>query len=411
MKTQTVKELIFWSYANLAMAHSAVSKKQKKYGVINYSIRSKLFKGLKNGTMNIRSLFDDEKVKLSQGLSCNYCGALDNLSLDHIFPQKYGGRDAGDNLIYACKSCNSSKGKKDLMQWYFSKGKFPPLLIIRRYLKLIYNYCETNCLLDSDIDGLKNSNLPFDIMLIPTKFPKPDELSLTALDERNFKIVVWNTEWAKPKSKEEETIREIVREVSPDIICITEGYIETWQDFGHVISSEEDYGYKITEGRRKVILISKNEWNNIDTVGTLKMPKGRFVSGITKGINIFGVCVPWKDAHVRSGMKNRKVWEDHINYLKGLKETISNVDNRAIIIGDFNQRVPRKYQPQNIYNLMMDVFDGYRFETSGLIKPINQLSIDHCCVKYFKENFSVEAISNYKNDLKLSDHFGLIISI
>jgi len=179
METKTVKELIFLSYSNLAMAHSAVDRKQIKYNVVNYSIRAKLFKGLKNGSMNIRSLFDDEKVKLSQGSICSYCGSIDNLSLDHIFPRKNGGTDTGDNLIYACKTCNSSKGKKDLMQWYNDKNQFPPLMIIRRYLKLTYNYCSANGLLNMNLDKLVDKNLPFDITQIPIKFPTPDNLILT----------------------------------------------------------------------------------------------------------------------------------------------------------------------------------------------------------------------------------------
>jgi hypothetical protein len=34
----TVKEVLFWSYANLAMAHTAVNKKQEKYATFNYMI-------------------------------------------------------------------------------------------------------------------------------------------------------------------------------------------------------------------------------------------------------------------------------------------------------------------------------------------------------------------------------------
>ena len=109
-----VKERIFWSYANLAMAHTAVERNQEKYNTFNYMIRAKLYKGLYNGTMNVRTLFDDEKIKLLSGQKCSYCGSLDNLALDHIFPQKFGGKDAGDNLIYACRSCNSSRVLKGL---------------------------------------------------------------------------------------------------------------------------------------------------------------------------------------------------------------------------------------------------------------------------------------------------------
>lgn len=175
---ETVRELIYYSYANLAMAHTAVEKKQVKYGTFNYVIRAKLFKGLKDGTMNMRSIFDDEKIKLQTGQICNYCGTSERLALDHIFPQKYGGLDNAENLIYACRTCNSSKGKKDLMEWMAFRGSFLPLMIIRRYLKLTFLYCRNNALLDKKIEDLKELELPFKIELLPTSYPKPGELVL-----------------------------------------------------------------------------------------------------------------------------------------------------------------------------------------------------------------------------------------
>jgi hypothetical protein len=45
------------------MAHSAVDKKQEKYGAYNFMIRSRLFKGLNTGTMNMRTIFDDKKIE------------------------------------------------------------------------------------------------------------------------------------------------------------------------------------------------------------------------------------------------------------------------------------------------------------------------------------------------------------
>ncbi len=174
----TVKNLLFWSYANLAMAHTAVDKKQEKYAPFNYMIRAKLFKGLMDGSMNVRTIFDDEKIKLSSGNKCSYCGAIDHLALDHIFPQKYGGKDAGDNLIYACRSCNSSKGKKDFMEWMEYKDSFPPLLILRRYLKLVITYCIEKDLMGSQVKDLVNKSLPFKIEFIPVAYPKPHNLTL-----------------------------------------------------------------------------------------------------------------------------------------------------------------------------------------------------------------------------------------
>lgn len=175
---ETVREQIYWSYANLAMAHTAVVKNQEEYGKFNYMIRARLFKGLKEGTMNMRTIFDDEKIKLQTGQICNYCGSSEKLSLDHIFPQRYGGKDDAENLIFSCRTCNSSKGKKDLMEWMLLRGQFLPLMVIRRYLKLTYNYCLDNDLLDKKIEELASIELPLKIELLPTSFPSPKELIL-----------------------------------------------------------------------------------------------------------------------------------------------------------------------------------------------------------------------------------------
>lgn len=175
---ETVRELIYLSYSNLAMAHTAVDKKQENYGAFNYMIRARLFKGLKTGTMNMRTIFDDEKIKLQTGQICNYCGSIDRLALDHILPQKFGGQDDAENLIFACRTCNSSKGKKDLMEWMNFRGQFLPLMIIRRYLKLTFSYCNENGLLDKKIEELKDLELPFKIVLLPINFQSPKELIL-----------------------------------------------------------------------------------------------------------------------------------------------------------------------------------------------------------------------------------------
>jgi hypothetical protein len=167
------------------MAHTAIDKNQDKYSMFNFMIRAKLFKGLKDGTMNMRTIFDDEKIKLQTGQICNYCGSKDKLALDHIFPQRLGGKDDAENLIFACRTCNSSKGKKDLMEWMAFRGQFLPIMIIRRYLKLTFNYCNDNGLLDKQIGDLKGIELPFRIDLLPTTFPKPNELKLNVDDKKN----------------------------------------------------------------------------------------------------------------------------------------------------------------------------------------------------------------------------------
>lgn len=44
------------------------------------------------------------------GGKCQYCGSTKDLTLDHVIPRSKGGRSTWDNLVTACKNCNSRKG-------------------------------------------------------------------------------------------------------------------------------------------------------------------------------------------------------------------------------------------------------------------------------------------------------------
>jgi len=173
---KTVKELLYWSYANLAMAHAAVESGNEKFTRTHFIIRSRLFSGLMKGTMNIGSLIDEEKIKIRKSNQCCYCGTVAPLSVDHLIPQAKGGAHSGDNSVWACQSCNSSKGKKDLLDWSEQKGVFPALLILRRYLKIVINFCEENDLMENEKNC--NSILPFSINKIPVDYPSPVEMTL-----------------------------------------------------------------------------------------------------------------------------------------------------------------------------------------------------------------------------------------
>lgn len=41
---------------------------------------------------------------------CAYCGYNKDLTLDHVIPKSRGGKTHWDNLVTACKRCNSKKG-------------------------------------------------------------------------------------------------------------------------------------------------------------------------------------------------------------------------------------------------------------------------------------------------------------
>jgi len=174
----TVKELLLWSYANLAMAQDGVNRGIPTYDKKSFMIRTKLFKGLLNDNMKMATLFKDEKWKIENGARCVYCGATENLSVDHMFARITGGTDSIENLVCSCRSCNSSKGKKDMMTWFKERDKFPPLMVLRRYLKLVYQQCDSLGILDSKLDEVDDSDFPFKFASIPMRPPKPTEITL-----------------------------------------------------------------------------------------------------------------------------------------------------------------------------------------------------------------------------------------
>jgi hypothetical protein len=65
--------------------------------------------------------FPYKKVTLSRynvyrrdNFKCLYCGAKDNLTLDHVIPRSKGGPNSWTNLATCCMKCNVSKGDRTL---------------------------------------------------------------------------------------------------------------------------------------------------------------------------------------------------------------------------------------------------------------------------------------------------------
>jgi len=99
---------------------------------------------LKKGEIEWSSLIDDlkqEKRGKYDEKQCAYCGAEENLSLDHLIPIHRNGPDIPANWVLACRSCNSSKQDKDIFYWYgLERKEEVPSFVLSRYLKLVYDY-------------------------------------------------------------------------------------------------------------------------------------------------------------------------------------------------------------------------------------------------------------------------------
>ena len=63
-----------------------------------------------------------KQIKARDGNKCVYCGATEessgsHLHLDHIDPRSKGGADEAENLVVACRSCNSRRQDQSLAAW------------------------------------------------------------------------------------------------------------------------------------------------------------------------------------------------------------------------------------------------------------------------------------------------------
>lgn len=79
-----------------------------------------------------------EEVLYHFGHSCSYCGIHQDdlktvLNQEHVIPVTKKGGYTADNIIPACKSCNSSKSNRDFEEWYSEHGSFT----LERYEKIV----------------------------------------------------------------------------------------------------------------------------------------------------------------------------------------------------------------------------------------------------------------------------------
>jgi 5-methylcytosine-specific restriction endonuclease McrA len=51
-------------------------------------------------------------VHIRDNYTCQYCGAREQLTLDHVQPVSRGGRSVWENVVTACSPCNARKGNK-----------------------------------------------------------------------------------------------------------------------------------------------------------------------------------------------------------------------------------------------------------------------------------------------------------
>ena len=228
-----------------------------------------------------------------------------------------------------------------------------------------------------------------------------------------MRLLLWNVEFGKsPRSVQH--LNDLISSRSCDMTCITESTLDFLAGRENVLRSRGDYGYDDRSGfHQKITLWSSQPWSEIDFEGDCMLPPGRFLSAVSFGIRFVGVCIPWSKAHVATGSKSKAQWEDHVAYLKGLKQVLNRYLERTepiCILGDFNQAIPATSWNQKVFDILMNTMgDEFKVWTGGISDQEGRQLIDHVATANTGPFTIDEIIEKVDQEgIRLSDHAGFV---
>jgi len=155
---KSVKDLIFWQYAKIIAASAGIGKKD--YGFVMTK-----FKQLREGEIFWNEIREYVKEREHSDV-CIFCGTTANLTLEHLLPRSFNGPDVEKNLVWICKSCNSSKGARRLYEYFAIKAgveaaKYDvPRIAEGKYLKFAFETLKEKDLLEIDASEISEAICP-----------------------------------------------------------------------------------------------------------------------------------------------------------------------------------------------------------------------------------------------------------
>jgi len=206
--------------------------------------------------------------------------------------------------------------------------------------------------------------------------------------------------------------RERIESLDPDVFVGTEVTLGAMPRGGHMIDAGRNWGSPVTDKtRRKVAMWSCSPWSDVAFDPVPGLPEGRCVVGRTGVATVeatfVGVCIPWDGAHVSTGRRDRRRWEDHEAFLAALPALLAPLQRPLILAGDFNQRMPRGRQPLRAFDALQRAIDGLLVPTAGATShgPL----IDHVAHSPDLGSAEIAVIDRGGPNGPLSDHLGVLV--
>ncbi|MBN2662812.1 MAG: HNH endonuclease [Bacteroidales bacterium] len=161
---KTIKDLIFYQYAKIIVKSAMKTGDNETAKKNYYGLIKNKFRELQSGKISWSDIIREDLQFIDTEKKCIYCGSTENITKDHIIPKSICINDRCSkcdkiqgihNIIWACKNCNSKKGTKGLYHLYHElypdkkKSDLLPILLEKKYLKLMYNCHKCAGTLDS----------------------------------------------------------------------------------------------------------------------------------------------------------------------------------------------------------------------------------------------------------------------
>lgn len=205
----------------------------------------------------------------------------------------------------------------------------------------------------------------------------------------------------------------------PDVVCLTEAHDGSTTSLGgHEIADRgATWSNNRRDGERLALLWSPNPWWDVEVMGNEGTTTGGYIAGVTDTpvgpIRVIGICAPHHAASQIGAVTKARLWTEQIVFWSGLASLITGRDRRVptILLGDFNQYVPRIWGAKAAHAAFLSALDGMLVATGGPITGIEKPTIDHVAHTSDLTTREVRGLSRFDEDGRaLSDHFGIVVS-